>query len=283
MECHPRQTVVDTIGRHSGVCEHGNATGLLKWTRNDLINEAIKRERDHIHKLLPTSLDRHVMERGAALLTLAGHQEQYDQDWLEFLHEDATAIGYQNTEPGMISQTLRDIFGEEEREKGKALSPISPDILGEAFAMCILSENVGALADTLIRLFDFAGIRAWARLLRAKIDLYETEDLQVADEWIIPLLQKRSTSELLGISFLIPLRTVALRKLALESSEILLSRLREDPEADEERARILNNVGNRYSELGHREKALEAAKRAVEIRERLAERATRMPLSLTWP
>ena len=34
----------------------------------------------------------------------------------------------------------------------------------------------------------------------------------------------------------------------------------------------LNNVGTFYSYLGHREKALEAAKRAVEIYERLAER-----------
>jgi hypothetical protein len=72
----------------------------------------------------------------------------------------------------------------------------------------------------------------------------------------------------------IPEATVSLGRVAEWTSRTLLQALSESGEEGElaERARLLNNLGNRLSKLGRREEALEATREAVEIRRALAQR-----------
>ena len=65
---------------------------------------------------------------------------------------------------------------------------------------------------------------------------------------------------------LIPEQSVSLGEIAVWVTQSLL---RTEP-ATPEQARLLNNLGNRLSDLGHREEALAAAKEAVEIYRTLA-------------
>ncbi|HEX8819434.1 MAG TPA: tetratricopeptide repeat protein [Archangium sp.] len=72
----------------------------------------------------------------------------------------------------------------------------------------------------------------------------------------------------------IPDSTVSLRRVAEWTSRTLLLALQgaDDEQGRAERARLLNNLGNRLSELGRREEALEATREAVELRRALAQR-----------
>ncbi|HEX5747129.1 MAG TPA: tetratricopeptide repeat protein [Archangium sp.] len=72
----------------------------------------------------------------------------------------------------------------------------------------------------------------------------------------------------------IPASTVSLRRVAEWATRTLLRALpvSEEQEVLVERARLLNNLGNRLSELGRREEALEAASEAVGVYQVLAER-----------
>ncbi len=72
-----------------------------------------------------------------------------------------------------------------------------------------------------------------------------------------------------------PNQTVALRELAAVSTEIVYRHRRAtwvEPDEDQqnELARLANNLGNRYSDLGRREEALQAAIEAVEIYRKLS-------------
>jgi len=265
-----RPIFIQMAGIHA--CETGNPLGLVKWVRSDLIKASVDRERDYIQMQCTTIEPTYLVERAAAILTLAGSRGREDQDWLKLLSEDTAACGYHQTQVGAIVDALRDILGEEDIEGIKVLSPIRPDLLGEAFAVNVLMKNEKILPDTIRKLLDLAGLDAWSRLLRATIDLFDVEGFQNIEEWIIPLLHIRPTQELLGIESLVLKQTVALRRFGTRYYEILLERLSDKPELAPDRARILNNLGALYSNLGKREEALDATKRAVKIYERLAVR-----------
>jgi tetratricopeptide (TPR) repeat protein len=72
----------------------------------------------------------------------------------------------------------------------------------------------------------------------------------------------------------IPYPTVSLRRVAEWTTRTLLEGLpaTDEPDVLTERARLLNNLGGRLSELGRREEALKATEQAVELRRALAKR-----------
>ena len=67
-----------------------------------------------------------------------------------------------------------------------------------------------------------------------------------------------------------PRKTLSLRATAVAALQVLLARLPETEASQPERARLLNNLGGRLSELGRLEEALNATFEAVRIRRQLA-------------
>ena len=88
-------------------------------------------------------------------------------------------------------------------------------------------------------------------------------------------LQREGTSEFAAeVETLIPEQTVSLRELAVWATDRLLRKLPTRPDDTDqltERARLLNNLGNRLSKLGRREEALRATQEAVDCYTTLTE------------
>ncbi|UCC99716.1 MAG: tetratricopeptide repeat protein, partial [Phycisphaerales bacterium] len=189
------------------------------------------------------------------------------------------------------------------------LGGLEPDLLGETLVTCVLTDaNNPPVNEYLRQVFDHAGqealLNGFVTLGRISSS-HPTE----ATAWLTHVLEenvlerarpafqaaltlgrytaysplgqilaramKQDGTVDLAVEFesLVPDQTVSLRELAAWATEHLLTWLREKQETEEnliERARLLNNLGVRLSELGHREEALKAGQEAVEIRRRLA-------------
>ncbi len=261
-----RPLFVQMAGIHA--CETGDASGLTRWTRDDLLKSAVKREREYIQKKSSILIPSVCIERAVALLAFTGPQRLKADKWMKLLGDDAYACGYPGVQPGAVCDAVRDLLG----VGAGGITPVGPDILAEAFSVSVLKETETNVVVLLKRILDLAGAEVWSRLLRAVIDLYNFEDLSIISDWIIDLLEDRPIDELYLIENLSEKVSVAHRSLLANLYEALLKKIPEEESSLPERARILNNLGNSYSDLGRREEALAAAARAVEIRERLAKR-----------
>lgn len=113
------------------------------------------------------------------------------------------------------------------------------------------------------------------------MDLHGLGKLAIVETWLTSLIGRRPAGELTLIEALIPRQSVALARVAVALCETQLRTLPPTPGADEERARILTNLGVLYSALGRREEALRAAERAVEIREQLGAQNPDVTRSMT--
>jgi hypothetical protein len=206
------------------------------------------------------------------LLTLTGPLSEEDPRWLKLLQKDSRACGYPQAQPGEISREVAALLGESKGNGAGTINPLEPDILAEALTVSVMARNQRTATVALKAAVDCAGLAAWANLLRAVIDLQALEGFADLESWVKAFISRRSAKELALAGKLIPRRTVALANVAVVMGETLLKALPNGPGTDEERARLLNNLGVRYSDIGRREEALRAAEGAVKIRGRLAAR-----------
>ena len=182
-------------------------------------------------------------------------------------------------------EALTDALPEQTVKGG--VSPILPDTIGEAAVLTWLGEN-----GDLDREGHAAGPRigAAARIALAKVSstlVRAAQDFAAAGRlepirWLEALTQAPETDlgALFEIANALPAQTLALRETAAELYKRIAGVLREAAQpgdgAEAEPillvpyAAALNNLGNRLSNLGRPEAALEAAREAVAIRRRLA-------------
>jgi len=129
---------------------------------------------------------------------------------------------------------------------------------GEGWLRHLLRQDVPKRAlPALIAALSLSGVSAFASLGRYLAEVCREQGTAKLAAAFEPLLPEHSVS--LGEVGVWCLETL-LRHLPQEDSE----------ESLKEKARLLNNLGNRYSDLGVREAALEAAQEAVAIRRELA-------------
>jgi len=191
-----------------------------------------------------------------------------------------------------------------EGEDGAHIEPLQPDLLGEALVDAAL-EQEPALLDRVLDEVDDAtrerlltvltrlaqqeatatgepGVRWLERALAGDLETLAEPALQVvletgepAGEILAAAIREAGSDELVR-RLLSPFDAageriaVAHREIAAAATERALELVPEDDEHAAERARLLNNLGNRLSNLGRREQALEATQEAVEIRRKLA-------------
>jgi len=190
------------------------------------------------------------------------------------------------------------IQGHREQEAAY-LSGLEPDLLGEAMVLRTLAHEGKGAGAYLDRVFETAGERAFRTGFTVLGRL--SEDHAEAEAWIARVLdrdvagrafpafeaaktvgertahspigkvlakalEREGTVEIAARmeATRLPKQTVLLREVALWVTETLLAHLPEETGTLTERALLLNNMGNRQSELGMREQALASTQEAVE-------------------
>ncbi len=254
-------------------CEIGSMHELLHWDRSSLLNDAVERECHYIDKLCgATDAPAKLVRRMAALLFFAGKISTQHKDLFAITVQEAKICGYTQAEPAEIVNTLSLFLGDDNSNGAiPMLNPIQPDLIGAVFAATTLQQG-SRFEITLNHAIELGNETAWANLLRSAQDLYAVNGLDAlsVEAWLPPLLAGRSKDQLWLIAGLLPKQSVALRAFSVNLYERLLDQ--SSKEQLEEQAIILNNLGKHYNSLGRREEALAAAKRAVEIRERLSQK-----------
>ena len=151
------------------------------------------------------------------------------------------------------------------------LPPLSPDLIGEAFVLRIFkAQNVDA--TYLQRLYSTLGLPMVQTLVRCAQD-FAKQDTDLPLPWLQTLVKAASGDwQRLGqIDQAIPNGSVVLRGLKLEVAELRGKALADLPEFSAElQARHLLQVGIARVEMGQREEALGAARKAVDIYRELA-------------
>ena len=252
-------------------CAENNASKLTQWGQVELLQDAVARERNYVKRRCDSNSARATTaERGIALLTFTGPIAKNDPRWLKLLELDARACGYPYAQPGEVSDDIAALLSDSVADGTAPIIPLAPDLLAEAFAVTVLRQNLELAVQAIEAALECSGPRAWNSLLRAAVDLHALGKLGVIESWLISLIQRQPRQELYLVEALIPKYSVALAEIAAVLSERQLQVLPAAARADKEQARILNNLGGRYSGLGRREEALGAAERAAEIYERLA-------------
>ena len=130
-----RPLFVQMAGIHA--CETGDASGLTRWTRDDLLKSAVKREREYIQKKSSILIPSVCIERAVALLAFTGPQRLKADKWMKLLGDDAYACGYPGVQPGAVCDAVRDLLG----VGAGGITPVGPDILAEAFSVSVLKET----------------------------------------------------------------------------------------------------------------------------------------------
>jgi tetratricopeptide (TPR) repeat protein len=291
-------------------CAERDLAGLAHWTLTDLFNHVCERERDRLRRecVRQGCGSRGFVDFvgfGLAALTLLGERPPDDVTWQALLA--SYAQGRADFVPARCVDILESIYGSEVAQGDTRVAPVQPDLLGGAFFVHVLREQAAATAaEYVARIVDAGESEAWPRLSRVAQDLQDVKDYQALETWLLQLLRQqgspawqkllaavvsggqvdaeRSPSWLLRVGDactpaelgpthdLIPEHTTVLRPFAVLSCEKALAAIPRGDEWEEERARVLCNLGVRRDALGCREEALEPTERAVEIRERLARR-----------
>jgi tetratricopeptide (TPR) repeat protein/nucleoside phosphorylase len=234
--------------------------------------------------------------RVVAALTLRGGAASRDQ-------AEALVDGIGGPHVSHFVRFLKTLYPgrDEQPGPGRYLGALEPDLLGEHLVERVVS-NPETPASYLDRVFEGADAQSlmtglsilarvslrheqgtgWIeRVLGADVEgrarpafaaamaLGEESALSPIGDVLAAALHQHGTVVLADeMESRVPEHTVTLRAVGAWASGRLLAELPEDNHA--ERARVLNNLGNRLSELGRREEALAAAREAVEHYRELA-------------
>lgn len=253
-------------------CMSGHADALTHWSQEELLVDAVERERDLLGKRYADKPTREMIERAIALLTFLGPRPPTGDGWLQLLDHDAAACRYSPGQANAVSNAAAEALGL--RDDG-TIEPLGPDLLAEAHAVSVLSSRPTLAAQTLLNVAGAGGPEAWRILFRACSDLFLLPRFAIIDEWPYVVLVGASNDEIGALEpLLFEFEGVALgRRIAAKAYERLLAALPEGDEHQEERGRLHNNLGNHYSEQGDHDVALRVTEEAVQIRRMLAEKS----------
>ena len=203
-----------------------------------------------------------LLQHLAACTTLL--QGQSREDVIELVRGEQQAIGFDNANaPAKVVSALHDVLNE-----GQGIAPVRPDLIGEALLIKTWKQQPEQ-SKAIQRLFPKHKTEVLETLIRMVQDF--GADHPHTKQWFEELLKAhwndQSTLQLIYES--LPSETVALRDMNLGLTTRLLQL---DSEASPAiRARRLNNLAIHLSELGQREKALQAAQESVELYSLLAQ------------
>jgi tetratricopeptide (TPR) repeat protein len=263
-----RPLLIQLAGLHA--CEIGDANGLTRWTREELIAPSLERERRHIQELCPEKLPLKLVERCAAMVTILGGVYSGNPGWLELIRYEATRCGYPSIDSAALEEAAQAAVGLDFTSTEIKISAITPDILGAAFVITILRESPQIIGETIKNMVNYSPQKTLSFMLRAVMDLYFIQGLSEVESWLLEVISNCSKEELRFAEWMVPEQTTALRNIGARIYEKQLSMFAEHTQDNEELARIWNSLGAWYSAVGRLEDALAASERALEIRERLA-------------
>ena len=252
-------------------CMSGQAVALTHWRQEELLVDAVERERDLLGKRYADKPTREMIERAIALLTFLGPRPPTDDGWLQLLDHDAAACRYSPGQANDVSNAVAEALGL--RDDG-TIEPLGPDLLAEAHAVSVLSSRPTLAAQTLLNVAVAGGPEAWRILFRACSDLFLLPRFAIIEEWAYVVLVGASNDEIGALEpLLFEFEGVALgRRMAAKAYERLLAALPEGDEHQEERGRLHNNLGSHYSKQGDHDAALRVTEEAMEVYRKLAQK-----------
>lgn len=249
-------------------------TGLveaLALARPDLALRLAGRECDRVERFGQGAPAR-LMEHMAAYVTASGGLPR--EELRQASKAESEAIGLERSGGW---GTLADAVTEALRG-GNGARPVEPDVVGEALLLRVWGgANAGEGCRAVVRAAKRRARQVAASVMRSAQDFCvgaspRTEPLA----WLDALIAegKNDFTLLRQIEAELPQSTIALRERAVEVdmlfAAVLRARAETDQDARSQLAGILNNLGNRLSDLGRREGALQATEEAVRIHRQLA-------------
>jgi len=247
--------------------------GALSLSRTDLLLKVAERERTRIERIAPGNpAARRLLVHMAACATLTNGLTL--EAARASIAEESAAL--QLDYPGGNGQLAADLMTALHGDKG--ISPILPDIVGEAFVLLALADPLQDASATVLRTAARAPRLAATTVVHALQDFHHTGRKAPAD-WLRALAESAGSDVALleGIEGALPEHTLELRELALRVTEALLNRLAGLPpevQSSEgmraQRGGLLNNLAVRLGDLGRREEALAAAQEGVRLHRELA-------------
>ncbi|MEN6536591.1 MAG: tetratricopeptide repeat protein [Bryobacteraceae bacterium] len=251
-------------------------TGLpsaLAMNRADLALHLATRECERVARFAPNA-PRGLMEHMAAYVTLSGG---LPRGLLRVAAKaESESIGLNHPEgwrslSGCVEDALRGAEG---------TRPIEPNVVGEAVLLHVWgAEEVSEGCSAVVRAAEFRPAQAVASVVRCAQDFCVGKSPREEPlRWLDSLIAegKRNLPLLWAIEATLPQKTLALRERAVEVEFALAKRLDEGTElappvtALATRARVLNSLGYRLSEVGRRGEALEASEESLRLRRQLA-------------
>ena len=275
---------------HQSSGDAGGSFGdVLDWGRSELVFEMVKREETRFKRIAKErDLDVSLFNHLAACLTLMGGMDY--GAFQDFLDSEPQASGHTD-KPLLVQEKKRWFEGlklalpqtsGEQGQKPKALPPILPDIVGEAFAMCQLADPVTAA----MRCYETDPESTLTTLGRAAMDFWKFDFSTLKNRYNILDIEKclhnilekarGNVKALEKLAYSLPEQSLMLRAFAVEVYEALVHELKVHPSGDgfsyeADLAKALNNLGVFYSDLGRREEALPPTLEAAEIYRKLSE------------
>jgi len=243
---------------------------LLKKSRPEMAFRLAGFERSRLrHFAIDHKVDPAVVEHMAALVTLAG---SLPWDALaEQLEAEAKAENWPAL-PGGFDHSLLEVL----QSGGAEAHPLQPDLIGGAFVLAVMEKKAPQRSGQMILRWYRAFPAVAGALIRLGQDFGDIPAGQPGLDWLGAVAGSIDTVEdLIALAKQIPHQTVSLREVAAALTGKIVDGLRQprDPPLDDEASLAsldrfsawLNNLSNRLSDLGHREKALAAIEEAVEI------------------
>ncbi len=270
-----------TIGPNTGdplflimagvVASSGDAPTALALSRPDLAKRVAESERERLQRLASAShIDPRLFTYLAACVTLQAGSGQADSTAL--VEQESREAGYSLSVPAeTIASLLADALA---AEQGDNLTPIRPDLIGEAFALTEIGAPRRPLEKqhgTIQRAFSRSPIAVAEFVIHAVQDFAEDANVSGAIAWLDDVLAPTvDLSVMTSIAAVLPERSVVLQARALIFQEELVERLSAEGDA---RALALarNTLVTRYLELNKPDQALQASQKSVLAYRALAE------------
>ena len=251
----------------------------LSLSRTDLARDLAAREIDRIERFAADGgkSAKRLLRLLAAYATLGGGMTEVQA--VQAAKQEAQVRGLAPRDGcGALVMQLHEALPAPDR----SLAPIQPDIIAEALVLDVLKQEPSELrADTVLRAAGLLGAAVPKLVILTTQDYCRGDELEPL-EWLEKLIQAGVADDpglLAAIDDALPHahQTLVLREKAVEVSQHLLERVWRlagelpDDRFRSQRARLLGNLGVRFSALGRLEEALGATEEALRLYRQLAE------------
>ena len=277
----------------AAICHQHTGPDVFNMSRPKLAFKVAELQAKKINGLARAqNIDGDLLNHLSACLTL--RQGIFVNQFNDFLNDEITQIkapiqGLPTEYPKTILNTLKTFLSYRMEEQSTSIgrkinkqfiAPLLPDVIGEAFALRILSGNISAVIRC-YRADPLAAFEAISRIVQDfgrvdLVDLDKDKDLDHIHEWLDGLLDHESSDleSLKKLSANLSRNNVFLRDFNAEVDLRLVAWLKDNPPHDNDPAELAQSLllmGTSLSETGRREEALSPTEEAVELYRRLAE------------